>query len=300
MIRRGGTAVFHPELRRHARHLPRTLVTPLTVRAFRAFPSPRRRSAEDVEVVTLASGVGLRVHRPPQGGSGSGLLWIHGGGYVLGDAAMDDGWCKRQARELATTVAAVDYRLAPEHPFPAPLHDCYDALRWLAAQSTIDPARIAVAGASAGGGLAAALAILARDRGEITLAAQVLVYPMLDDRTADRHDTEAAYRRLWNNSSNRLGWRAYLDGADPNIAVPARCVDLSQLPATWLGVGTLDVLYGESTAYAQRLQAAEVDCELKTVPGAFHGFDTVAPKTAVTEDFLRSQREFLHRALACR
>ncbi|WP_371747091.1 alpha/beta hydrolase [Mycolicibacterium sp. YH-1] len=271
----------------------------MTVRAFRAFPARRRRSPEDVEVVTLPSGIGLRVHRPPQGGSGSGLLWIHGGGYVLGDAAMDDSWCQRHARELATTVVAVDYRLAPAHPFPAPLHDCYDALRWLAAQSTIDPTRIAVAGASAGGGLAAALALLARDRGEIALAAQILVYPMLDDRTAARHDTDAALRRLWNNSSNRLGWRAYLNGANPNIAVPARCGDLRRLPATWLGVGTLDVLYGESTAYAHRLQAAEVDCELKTVPGAFHGFDAVAPKTAVTADFLLSQREFLRRALAC-
>ena len=119
-------------------------------------------------------------------------------------------------------------------------------------------------------------------------------------RTAERHDTDAAYRRLWNNSSNRLGSRVYLGGADPNAAVPARCVDLRQLPPTWLGVGTLDVLYGESTAYAQRLHAAEVDCELKIVPGAFHGFDAVAPKAAVTADFLRSQREFLQRALACR
>lgn len=298
MIRHGGIAVFHPELRRHARLLPRTLVTPLTVSAFRALPARRRPSPEDVEVVTLPSGIALRVHHPPQGASGSGLVWIHGGGYILGDAAMDDRWCRQQARELGTTVVAVDYRLAPTDPFPTPLHDCYDALRWLAAQSTIDPARIAVAGASAGGGLAAALALLARDRGEIALAAQVLVYPMLDDRTAERHDTNAAHRRLWNNSSNRLGWRAYLGGADPNIAVPARCVDLRGLPATWLGVGTLDILYDESTAYARRLQAAEVDCELKVVPGAFHGFDAVAPKTAVAADFLRSQLDFLRRRLA--
>lgn len=293
--------MFHPELRRHARVLPRTLVTPLTVRAFRVFPAGRRRRTRaGVEVVTLSSGVALRVHRPPQGASGSGLLWIHGGGYVLGDAAMDDRWCQQQACKVGTTVVAVDYRLAPAYPFPAPLQDCYDALRWLAAQSTIDPARIAVAGASAGGGLAAALALLARDRGEIDLAAQVLTYPMLDDRTAGRHDPDAAHRRLWNNSSNRLGWSAYLSGTDPNIAVPARRADLCGLPATWLGVGTLDVLYGESRDYAHRLQAAEVNCELKTVPGAFHGFDAVAPNTAVTADFLRSQREFLHRALARR
>lgn len=300
MIRHGGISVFHPELRRHARLLPRTLVTPLTVSAFRALPARRRPSPKDVEVVTLPSGIALRVHHPPQGASGSGLVWIHGGGYILGDAAMDDRLCRQRARELGTTVVAVDYRLAPTDPFPTPLHDCYDALRWLAAQSTIDPARIAVAGASAGGGLAAALALLARDRAEIALAAQVLVYPMLDDRTAERHDTNAAHRRLWNNSSNRLGWRAYLGGADPNIAVPARCDDLCGLPATWLGVGTLDILYDESTAYARRLQAAGVDCEFKVVPGAFHGFDAVAPKAAVTADFLRSQREFLRRALACR
>lgn len=110
---------------------------------------------------------------------------------------------------------------------------------------------------------------------------------MLDDRTAERRDTDAAHRRLWNNSSSRLGWHAYLNGADPNIAVPASRGDLRGLPTTWLGVGTLDVLYGESTAYARRLQAAEVHCELKTVPGAFHGFDAVAPKAAVTANFLR-------------
>lgn len=292
--------MFHPELRRHARLLPRTLVTPLTVRAFRAVPARRRRPSRDVEIVTLPSGISLRVHRPPQGGDGSGLLWVHGGGYVLGNAAMDDGWCRRLTRELETTVVAVDYGLAPSHPFPAPLDDCYDALRWTATQPAIDSARIAVAGASAGGGLAAALALLARDRAEIALAAQVLVYPMLDDRTADRHDADAAHRRLWNNSSNRLGWSAYLGGADPSTAVPARRVDLRGLPATWVGVGTLDVLYAESMAYAHRLRAAEVNCELKVVSGGFHGFDAVAPKTAVTADFLRSQREFLHRALAGR
>ena len=152
----------------------------------------------------------VRLHQPSGAESrGPALLWIHGGGYMLGHAAQDDGLCRRFARELGITVAAVDYRLAPAHPYPAPLEDCYAALVSLAGQPSVDEGRIAVAGASAGGGLAAALALLARDRREISLAAQLLLYPMLDDRTADRPDPDARHRRLWNNTSNRLGWTAY-------------------------------------------------------------------------------------------
>lgn len=170
-------------------------------------PKRRSRGARgDVDVVTLDSGVGLRIHRPRHTALGPALLWIHGGGYVLGDAAMDDKHCRRLAHELGATVAAVDYRLAPEHPYPTPLHDCYDALRWLTEAPSVDARRVAVAGASAGGGLAAAVAQLAHDRAEIDLAAQVLVYPMLDDRTGHGPDPGRRNRRMWNNTSNRLGW----------------------------------------------------------------------------------------------
>lgn len=220
---------------------------------------------------------------------GAALLWIHGGGYVLGSAAMDDGLCRRLAEELGILVAAVDYRLAPAHPYPAALIDCYETLTWLAAHPEVDAKRVAVAGASAGGGLAAALALMARDRGEVDIAAQILLYPMLDDRTAMRRDADRGLRRLWNNASNALGWSAYLVGADPHIAVPARRGDLRGIAPAWIGVGTLDVLCDESYSYAERLREADVECRLEVVPGAFHGFDAVAPESAISRRFLTSQ-----------
>lgn len=226
------------------------------------------------------------------------MLWIHGGGFVVGNASMDDALCRRFADQLGITVAAVDYRLAPVHPYPIPAEDCYDAAVWLADQPWVDPRRIVVAGASAGGGLAATVALLARDRREIDLAAQLLVYPMLDDRTSQRRDPHARYRRMWNSRSNDLGWRSYLGGADPHDAVPARSADLSGLPPTWIGVGTVDVLYDESMAYAHRLQSAGVHCELDVVAGAFHGFDVVARKTPVARSFFARQCDWLGRVLA--
>ena len=175
-----------------------------------------RRKPNDVEVLTLASGVGIRLFRPAGvTGQAPALLWIHGGGYVIGKAAQDDALCRRYARELGATVASVDYRLAPDHPYPAPLEDCYSALTWLARLPSVDPSRVAIGGASAGGGLAAALALLTRDRGEISLAAQLLVYPMLDDRTVDRKGLDNPGLRLWNQTSNKFGWTAYLGNADP-------------------------------------------------------------------------------------
>lgn len=297
-----GVDPFHPELRRVARLLPRTVVTPLTVGVFRRMPARRRSSSGGgVEVVALPTGISVRVHRPPgdppERGT-PGLLWIHGGGYVLGHAGMDDRLCRRLSRELGATVAAVDYRLAPEHSYPVPLTDCYAALSWLAGHHAVDRTRIAVAGASAGGGLAAALAQLAHDRSEIALAAQVLRYPMLDDRSARGPDPRRRHRRMWSRESNLFGWRAYLGDADPVIAVPARRDDLTGLPPAWIGVGALDILHDEAVRYASRLRAAGVQCELDVVPGAFHGFDAVAPKTSVAQRFLLGQLATLRRAFA--
>jgi len=291
---------FDPDLRRIARILPGQLITPSTLRLMRklvALPLPGQ--PKDVEVLTIASGAGVRLHRPvDSAGPGPALLWIHGGGYVLGRAKQDDAMCRRFVRELGITVASVEYRLAPEHPFPAPLEDCYSALTWLTGLPAVDPARVAIGGGSAGGGLAAALALLARDRGEVAPVVQVLVYPMLDDRTVNRADLDNPGHRLWNQASNRFGWASYLDGADPDVAVPARHDDLTGLPAAWIGVGTLDLFHDEDLAYAERLRRAGVPCHVEVVPGAFHTFDLLVPNAEVSQSFFTSQCESLRQAFA--
>jgi acetyl esterase/lipase len=293
-----GPSGFHPELRRIARFAPRQMVTPRTLSLMRALSRLQgRRDPADVEVLTLTSGVGVRLYRPANAtGPGPALLWIHGGGYVVGRAVQDDVLCRRFARALGATVASVEYRLAPEHPYPTPVEDCYSALTWLALLPAVDRARVAIGGGSAGGGLAAALALLARDRGDVPVAAQLLVYPMLDDRSADRTDLDNPGYRLWNRSSNQFGWDAYLGDANRNLAVPARHQDLSGLPPAWIGVGTLDLFHDEDLAYSERLKAAGVPCEVHVVHGAFHGFDAVAAKAGVSQSFFNSQRAFLQKA----
>lgn len=255
-----------------------------------------RRTPYDVEVLGLPSGAAVRIFRPPNRADDSApaLLWIHGGGYVIGTAAQDDRLCRRFSAELGATVASVDYRLAPQNPYPAALEDCWAALTRLAELPGVDPARIAIGGASAGGGLAAALAQLAADRGEVSPVLQLLVYPMLDDRSAAL-PANRSYR-LWNPRSNLFGWTAYLGDADPQVAVPARRADLSGLAPAWIGVGTLDLFHDEDLAYAQRLRQAGVQCEVETVPGAFHGFDLLMPKVAVSRAFFAAQCASLRNA----
>jgi acetyl esterase/lipase len=291
---------FHPDLRKVARLAPRTLVGPRSLRLIRKLSPVIQRGGktpDGVEVLTLGSGVGVRLHRPVGVSQPTAaLLWIHGGGYVLGSAQQDDALCHRFSRELGVTVASVDYRLAPEHPYPAPLDDCYSALTWLASLPAVDPARVAIGGASAGGGLAAALALLARDRGEIAPVLQVLAYPMLDDRSG-AVPKNPKYR-LWSPKSNRFGWAAYLGHADPQVAVPARRADLSGLAPAWIGVGTHDLFHDEDLAYAERLTAAGVPCHVEVVQGAFHGFDLVVPKAGVSQAFFASQCASLRTALA--
>jgi acetyl esterase/lipase len=255
-----------------------------------------------VTVQSLGS-ASVRVHRPSTSDQPRpALLWVHGGGYVLGTAAQDDSICRQFAQSLGIVVAAVEYRLAPAHRFPVPLYDCYDALIWLARQPEVDPTRIAVGGASAGGGLAAALALLAHERGDVQLAFQLLAYPMLDDRTAARSDIAEENFRLWNNDSNRFGWQSYT-GLPPasievsGLAAPSRYNDLSGLPPTWIGVGTLDLFYDEDLAYESRLREAGVKCEHNIVEGAFHGFDIVRPRAGVSRAFRFSQMSALSAAL---
>jgi acetyl esterase/lipase len=289
----------HPDLRRIARFAPRQLVGPRSLPVIRVLSGLMQRgSARDVEVITLASGITVRLFRPTGVGQepAPALLWIHGGGYVIGTAQQDDALCRRFCARLGITVASVDYRLAPEHPYPAPLQDCYEALAWLAGLPAVDERRVAIGGASAGGGLAAALALLARDRGEINPVLQLLAYPMIDDRSSQT--AANPNYRLWSPRSNGFGWTAYLGGADPQVAVPARREDLSGLAPAWIGVGTHDLFHDEDLAYAERLKSAGVPCQVEVVPGVFHGFDLFVPKAQVSRRFFDSECDSLRGALA--
>jgi acetyl esterase/lipase len=299
-VHTGGVATtdFHPDLRSFARFAPREPIRPSTLKLARGLAGLiGLRQPRDVEVLTIAAGTGVRLHRPVGVTEPApALLWLHGGGYVIGTAAQDDALCRRFARILGITVASVEYRLAPEHPYPAPLDDCYAALQWLVGLPAVDPTRVAIGGASAGGGLTAALALRARDRGEVTPVLQLLVYPMLDDRSATRLGVDNSSFRLWNQSANGFGWKSYLGGADPAVAVPARHDDLAGLPPAWLGVGTLDLFHDEDLAYAERLNRAGTPCQTEVVAGAFHGFDGVVPKADVSRAFFASQCEALRQA----
>ncbi len=296
---------FHPDLRRIARWLPRAGVSPRTLRFVRMGTRALGAIPAKGVAVRPVGLVSVRVHQPASSKSEHprpALLWIHGGGYVIGSAAQDDAVCRHFAQQLGIVVAAVEYRLAPEHPFPAALDDCYEALTWLTRQRGVDATRVAVGGASAGGGLAAALALLARERGEVPLAFQMLSYPMLDDRTAVRTDLDERGFRLWNNKANDFGWRSYTgfspgSNAVSGLASPSRSDDLSGLPPAWIGVGSSDLFYDEDLAYATRLREAGVRCELYIVQGAFHGFDLVRPGAGVSQTFRSTQTSALEAAL---
>lgn len=233
------------------------------------------------------------------------LLWIHGGGYVLGDVQGDDLKAKRTALALNCVVASVEYRLAPEHPFPDPLEDCYAALKWLADtadQLGINPARIAIGGASAGGGLAAGLGLLARDRAEVNVCYQLLIYPMIDDTNVEQAGPELPDAPVWTRANNLVGWRSYLqqEPGSEGISVYAaaiRAEDLSGLPPTFIGVGTLDLFRDEDIAYAQRLMKADVPTELHVYRDGFHGFDEFAPDTNAAQRFIAEYTRLLSRAL---
>jgi acetyl esterase/lipase len=230
------------------------------------------------------------------------LFWIHGGGYVIGTADQDDLSVKNIASTVGCAAVSVDYRLAPDTPHPGPVEDCYAALKWLYAHAEelgVDSTRIAIGGGSAGGGLAAALALLTRDRGEVPLIFQLLIYPMLDDRTVTAEPHPYTGEFVWTPELNRFGWTSLL-GQEPGgpdvspYAAAARAEHLEGLPATFISVGALDLFLEEDLEYARRLMRAGVPTELHVYPGAYHGFN-MAANAKVSQAALRDQLDALAR-----
>jgi acetyl esterase/lipase len=220
--------------------------------------------------------------------AGPASLYLHGGGMIAGSVTLYDGPISRYVSNSGVSMLSVDYRLAPEHPYPTPVEDCYTGLKWLAEHAGelgVDPARIAVMGDSAGGGLAAGVALLARDRGGPALARQILIFAMLDDRNSIP-DPEIAPFAVWSYDDNVTAWRALLGEAvgGPNVspyAAPARATDLSGLPPCYLEVGQLDIFRDEDLAYAEHLSRDGVTVEFHLRPGVPHEFETVAFDTDI-------------------
>lgn len=249
--------------------------------------------------------VRVRVYRPADRDPAAPLpclLWIHGGGHVIGEVFQDDPLMERLVRTVGLVAVSVDWRRAPEHPYPAEIDDCYAALRWVYAEAErlgVDADRIAVGGASSGGGTAAGLALLARDRGGPPIAFQLLVYPMLDDRTDGASHAWLNGTNLWHPCKNALAWAAYLGGADPvpAYAAPARAEELRGLPPAFLAVGDLDLFAEEDASYAARLIAAGVPTELHIYPGGVHGFDLFVPDGYLSRRLARDRDDSLAFAL---
>ena len=290
---------IHPELRRAARFIPNFTIRPWALPLVRTLTNLRKPSDTGIDVLTLPSGAGVRLHRPANAADPTpALLWIHGGGYLFGTAAQDDDVCRQYAERLGITVAAVDYRLAPEHPYPIPLEDCYSVLTWLARLPGIDSERIAIGGASAGGGLTAALAFLARDRAEVRPVLQVLSYPMLDDRSVDPSLDDSGFR-LWNTSSNRIGWQSYLGGADPMNPIASPLFgDWDGAPPLLILVGDAEVLLDDSRKLAEVAKAAGVDVTLSVYPDMPHIWTMSYPAFPEAVEGVTEMAEFVARVTA--
>jgi acetyl esterase/lipase len=247
-------------------------------------------------------GLPLRLYRPTaRTGRAPVVLYVHGGGMIMGSAASDDAVAGRLCAELGAVVVSVDYRLAPEHPYPAAVRDCQAALDWTQAHADgldADPDRLAVVGGSAGGGLALATALLARDRGRPAARLVLAMYPMIDDRGTTASSREILDLGAWDRPANQEAWGWYLGGrpADP-YAAPARATDLAGLPPTFLDVGTLDLFRDEDVEFAGRLLRAGVPTELHVYPGAYHASEHLAPAADLSRRMWAARLAALRRAL---
>ncbi|MCK9541508.1 MAG: alpha/beta hydrolase [Novosphingobium sp.] len=260
---------------------------------------PQRRYAPGLDG---GPDVPVLVFDPPHRAGSGAILHIHGGGMVMGTAAISNLSNAALALALGVPIVSVDYRLAPENPFPAPQMDCLAAYDWLVANARelgADPARIVLSGESAGGGLAAALALMIRDTGRQAPAGQILTYPMLDHRTGGEGHPGLANTGefIWTREANRYGWAALRGGyaADDERAgwfSPALATDLSGLPPVWIAVGALDLFLAEDLAYAQRLVEAGVPVEAHVYPGCIHGFN-IMPGARMTAAYDRDLKSAL-------
>lgn len=252
-------------------------------------PRPADVVVEDFWIPSRGASILVRWYAKAGSARGPGVVYIHGGGMILSSVELCDGQVSRYVSQSGVPFLSVDYRYAPEHPHPTPVEDCFTALSWIAAHSEmleVDPSRIALMGASAGGGLAASTAMLARDRGGPAVSQQVLIYPMLDDRNVDA-DPELVPFATWTYEDNATGWGALLGAARGSSSVPcyaaaARVADLIGLPPAYLEVGDLDIFRDEVIEFARRLSLAGVSMEMHLHPGVPHGFDNLAPDCDVT------------------
>ena len=269
---------------------------------------PRTKAPEGLSISWLktASGQRLRVFKPVSTKTRGAMLYIHGGGMIIGSPEIDDALLSRIATELNIVIVSPDYRLAPENPYPAAIDDCNEAWHWMlsnAAKYEIDTKRMAIGGESAGGGLAAGSVLRIHDEGGTQPIAQWLFCPMLDDRTALDRSLDDDDHFVWNNKLNLAGWSSYLGsqiGTDEvsAYAAPSRREDLKGLPAAWMGVGDIELFYQEDRKYAERLKAAGVPCELDVVSGGPHSFQGVAPDAQISKEYLARSIGWLAKALA--
>jgi acetyl esterase/lipase len=299
------TDLLHPDIRKIVEAMPEMAFGAESVAMIRAIDWPSA-SSDRVErsehVVPGEPDVTVRVHRPKGvGGALPCVYSIHGGGYIIGDYGMDDALFEELCPALGIVGVSVQYRLAPETAYPGPLEDCYRGLVWTfehAADLGIDPDRVGVRGISAGGGLAAGLALLTRDRGEVSLAFQLLDCPMIDDRQATTSSRQEGLP-VWSRESNTFGWQSYLGdlyGTDtiPYTAAPARADNLAGLPPAFVSVGTVDGFLDEDVDYALRLNHAGVPTELHVYPGACHGYQ-MAVECEISVQSRRDAEDWLRR-----
>jgi len=264
-----------------------------------------RVAVENTEVPgPEGAAVAVRIYTPKSSTSASpALVYFHGGAFVIGDLYTEESRCLRLAADGGCVVVSVDYRLAPENPFPVGVEDCYSALVWVAAHAGdlgIDVDRIAVGGSSAGGALSAAVAQMSRDRGGVPLAMQLLIYPVIDDRMDTPSMKAFSATPVWTSGSNAQMWDFYLGVRRDyvsNYAAPGRATDLSDLPPTYIMTAELDPLRDEGIIYGQRLMQARVPVELHCFAGACHGFDLLAPAIELSRRAVDEQVWALARTL---